>query len=48
MAGADIDEFAGLGFAPAHDLRIAHIGIDRKHAAMAESACWFPLAATTN
>lgn len=25
------------------DLRIAHVGIDRKHANMAEMACWFPL-----
>ncbi|SIR02476.1 Glycine/sarcosine/betaine reductase selenoprotein B (GRDB) [Aromatoleum tolulyticum] len=28
-----------------HDLRIAHVGIDRKHASMADSACWFPLPA---
>jgi hypothetical protein len=27
------------------DLRIAHLGIDRKNANMEESACWFPLAA---
>ena len=27
------------------DLRIAHVGIDRRHANMEESACWFPLAA---
>jgi hypothetical protein len=27
------------------DLRIAHVGIDRKNANMEESACWFPLAA---
>jgi D-proline reductase (dithiol) PrdB len=27
------------------DLRIAHVGIDRKHANMAEMACWFPLEA---
>jgi hypothetical protein len=27
------------------DLRIAHVGIDRKHANMADIACWFPLAA---
>ena len=25
------------------DLRIAHVGIDRKHANLAEMACWFPL-----
>ena len=25
------------------DLRIAHVGIDRKHANMSEMACWFPL-----
>ncbi len=28
-----------------HDLRIAHVGIDRKHADMADSGCWFPLPA---
>lgn len=27
------------------DLRIAHVGIDRKNANMEESECWFPLAA---
>lgn len=27
------------------DLRIAHVGIDRKNANMEEGACWFPLAA---
>ena len=27
------------------DLRIAHVGIDRKHANLEEMACWFPLAA---
>lgn len=27
------------------DLRIAHVGIDRKHANMSEMACWFPLEA---
>ena len=27
------------------DLRIAHVGIDRKNANMEESNCWFPLAA---
>lgn len=27
------------------DLRIAHVGIDRKHANLSEMACWFPLAA---
>jgi hypothetical protein len=27
------------------DLRIAHVGIDRKHANMEDSHCWFPLAA---
>jgi hypothetical protein len=26
------------------DLRIAHVGIDRKHANMEDSNCWFPLA----
>jgi len=26
------------------DLRIAHVGIDRKNANMEDSACWFPLA----
>ncbi len=25
------------------DLRIAHVGIDRKHANLSEMACWFPL-----
>ncbi|THF65401.1 glycine reductase [Pseudothauera rhizosphaerae] len=28
-----------------HDLRIAHVGIDRKHADLADSGCWFPLPA---
>lgn len=28
-----------------HDLRIAHVGIDRQHADMADSNCWFPLPA---
>jgi glycine/betaine/sarcosine/D-proline reductase family selenoprotein B len=27
------------------DLRIAHVGIDRKHANMSDMACWFPLEA---
>ena len=27
------------------DLRIAHVGIDRRNANMEDSACWFPLAA---
>ncbi len=27
------------------DLRIAHVGIDRKHADMQDSNCWFPLGA---
>jgi hypothetical protein len=27
------------------DLRIAHVGIDRKHANMSDSECWFPYAA---
>lgn len=27
------------------DLRIAHVGIDRKNANMEDSSCWFPLAA---
>ncbi|MEO8857033.1 MAG: reductase [Burkholderiaceae bacterium] len=26
-----------------HDLRIAHVAIDRKHTRMEDSACWFPL-----
>jgi len=30
------------------DLRIAHVGIDRKHADMEDSSCWFPLAAAKN
>jgi D-proline reductase (dithiol) PrdB len=25
------------------DLRIAHVGVDRKHANMSDMACWFPL-----
>jgi len=33
------------GTAEAHDLRISHVGIDRKHANMADSNCWFPLPA---
>ena len=28
-----------------HDLRIAHVGIDRKHASLEDSGCWFPLPA---
>jgi len=30
------------------DLRIAHVGIDRRNANMEDSACWFPLAAGKN
>jgi D-proline reductase (dithiol) PrdB len=26
-----------------HDLRIAHVAIDRKHTSMEDSRCWFPL-----
>jgi D-proline reductase (dithiol) PrdB len=26
-----------------HDLRISHVAIDRKHASMEDSNCWFPL-----
>lgn len=26
-----------------HDLRIAHVAIDRKHTSMEDSGCWFPL-----
>lgn len=29
------------------DLRIAHVGIDRKHANMSDSQCWFPLEAAS-
>jgi hypothetical protein len=28
-----------------HDLRIAHVAIDRKHTTMGDSGCWFPLPA---
>jgi D-proline reductase (dithiol) PrdB len=28
-----------------HDLRIAHVSIDRKHTSMEDSGCWFPLPA---
>jgi hypothetical protein len=28
-----------------HDLRIAHLAIDRKHTSMEDSGCWFPLPA---
>jgi len=28
-----------------HDLRIAHVSIDRKHTLMEDSGCWFPLPA---
>jgi D-proline reductase (dithiol) PrdB len=28
-----------------HDLRISHVGIDRKHTSMEDSGCWFPLPA---
>jgi len=30
------------------DLRIAHVGIDRRNANMEDSACWFPLDAANN
>ncbi|MFA7666619.1 MAG: reductase [Burkholderiaceae bacterium] len=26
-----------------HDLRVSHVGIDRKHTSMEDSNCWFPL-----
>ena len=26
-----------------HDLRISHVGIDRKHTSMEDARCWFPL-----
>lgn len=26
-----------------HDLRVAHVAIDRKHTSMEDSGCWFPL-----
>lgn len=28
-----------------HDLRVSHVGIDRKHTSMEDSGCWFPLVA---
>lgn len=28
-----------------HDLRVSHLGIDRKHTSMEDSCCWFPLPA---
>ena len=28
-----------------HDLRISHVGIDRKHTSMEDSGSWFPLSA---
>ena len=28
-----------------HDLRVSHVGIDRKHTSMEDARCWFPLAA---
>jgi hypothetical protein len=28
-----------------HDLRVAHVAIDRKHTSMEDSGCWFPLPA---
>ena len=28
-----------------HDLRVSHVGIDRKHTSMEDSGCWFPLPA---
>lgn len=28
-----------------HDVRVSHVGIDRKHTSMEDSGCWFPLAA---
>jgi hypothetical protein len=31
-----------------HDLRIAHVAIDRKHTTMADSGTWFPLPALRN
>ena len=26
-----------------HDVRVSHVGIDRKHTSMEDSGCWFPL-----
>jgi len=26
-----------------HDVRVSHVGIDRKHTSMEDSNCWFPL-----
>ena len=28
-----------------HDLRVAHVAVDRKHTSMEDSGCWFPLPA---
>jgi D-proline reductase (dithiol) PrdB len=28
-----------------HDVRVSHVGIDRKHTSMEDSGCWFPLPA---
>ena len=28
-----------------HDLRVSHVGIDRKHTSMEDNGCWFPLPA---
>lgn len=28
-----------------HDLRVSHVGIDRKHTSMEDARCWFPLQA---
>lgn len=44
-AEAKFYEPYGMETALDPDLRIAHVGIDRKHANLSEMACWFPLQA---
>jgi hypothetical protein len=44
-AEAKFYEPYGMETAVDPDLRIAHVGIDRKHANLSEMACWFPLQA---
>lgn len=44
-AAAKFYEVYSGACAEEHDLRIAHVAIDRKHTSMTDSASWFPLAA---
>lgn len=44
-AAAKFYEVYSLNSASDHDLRISHVGIDRKHTSMEDSGTWFPLPA---